>query len=63
MPTPRNALYLFVAMLSLAVVACQPSDPIVEAGARVTHPVIQVPDGKTLLAPARPGVLQAASLT
>jgi hypothetical protein len=49
MSTTRNALMAFVVIVTLATVACQPTDPIVEAGARATHPVIDVPPGPTLL--------------
>ena len=63
MSLPRNALYPIVGALALAVVACQPSDPVVEAGARLSHPVIEVPEGKTLLPVARPLAAPAAPLT
>ena len=48
----RTALLAFVVMVAVAAVACQPTEGLVEAGARQSHPVIEVPAGPTLLPPA-----------
>ncbi len=53
MQATRNALFGFALIVSLAAVACQPTDELIETGARATHPVIQVPEGPTMLPPAR----------
>ena len=53
MQATRNALFAFALIVSLAAVACQPTDELIETGARTTHPVIQVPEGPTMLPPAR----------
>jgi len=50
----RTALLAFVVMVAVAAVACQPTDGMVERGARQAHPVIDVPEGPTLLPPATP---------
>lgn len=54
MQATRNALFAFALIVSLAAVACQPTDELalVEPGARTAHPVIQVPAGPTMLPPA-----------
>lgn len=53
MQATRNALFAFALIVSLAAVACQPTDELIETGARATHPVIEVPEGPTMLPPAR----------
>jgi hypothetical protein len=63
MPMPRNAVYPIVGALAIVVVAFQPGEPLAESGARTSHPVIQVPDGKTLLPAARPTEMPAVPLT
>jgi ABC-type oligopeptide transport system substrate-binding subunit len=48
----RTALLAFVVMVAVAAVACQPTEGLAEPGARQSHPVIDVPEGPTLLPPA-----------
>lgn len=54
MQATRNALFAFVLIVSLAAVACQPTDDLalIEPGARTAHPVIEVPAGPTMLPPS-----------
>jgi hypothetical protein len=56
-------LYAVVTALSVAVVAFQPRTTITESGARVSHRVIEVPDGKTLLPTVRPASLSAVPVS
>ena len=54
MQPTRTALFAFIVLVAVAAVACQPTDGLSEAGARQSHPVIEVPTGPTLLPPAEP---------
>jgi hypothetical protein len=54
MQPTRTALFAFIVLVAVAAVACQPTDGLAEAGARQSHPVIEVPAGPTLLPPAEP---------
>ena len=47
----RTALLAFVVMVAVATVACQPTEGLAEPGGRKSHPVIEVPEGPTLLPP------------
>lgn len=52
---PRQTLFFVVTVLSVAVVACQPQDPLVDTGARALDPARLVPGDKSYVAqPAAP---------
>jgi hypothetical protein len=60
MSPTRNALFGFVVLVTVATVACQPTDPIAEGGLRPPHRVIDAPPGPTLL-PNAPATAASAA--
>ena len=47
MPGPRQTLFFVVVALSVAVVACQPKDPLVDTGGRALDPSRLLPGDKS----------------
>jgi hypothetical protein len=51
MQATRNTLFGLVVMVAIAALACQPTDGLLEDGARSGHALIAVPASPTLLPP------------